>query len=615
VWLELARSQLALNQWSSAVVSCEGACSLAKQSNPQQRFRVAAECAKIAGSLRNQGKKPNEARQIYRHTTALREPLAPDAPPDVRLMQSSEYFELAIVTTQPVEAEQVLATSIQLIRQLADEFPDNGRYRFELGRRYSSLATILFKAGRRPDAEQAWRQASNALDAGIARGKIEGAGQKSGAAWASLWLAGTALRDGRHDLAERGFRQTITMFAQAVQEDPNYALLRDFLGHTHWDLSDLLEKTNRRPEAEPVLRQALQVFEQAANDFSDRPLYRQEQAFTHRKLAQLFIHLARLDDAERHHKLAIDLYARLVADDPKSASYRQELASTTEMLASLLERAADFERAAAERRKALVLHQKAISDFPKEVEFTTRLGSNRVALANVLLKSRKYTKAVELFADPSSTPDQWRQCRDVACLFVRALSTAQRDTRLSNDERKALADIAERRIAPMLTLAVERCPDKPEEQNELAWLLATDAEPLLRVPHAAVALAKLAAKKKPGTGVIWNTLGVAQYRAGDWKAAIEALTKSSQLQGDNSINFLFLAMAEWKIGNQDAARVWFDKAVDSPPNQIPNENAKLRRFRAEAADLLGISEPGVPAEPTTDNAQITTDAGQPTTDN
>ncbi|MCI0334696.1 MAG: hypothetical protein L0228_15880 [Planctomycetes bacterium] len=55
--------------------------------------------------------------------------------------------------------------------------------------------------------------------------------------------------------------------------------------------------------------------------------------------------------------------------------------------------------------------------------------------------------------------------------------------------------------------------------------------------------------------------------------------------GGNSWDWFVLAMAEWKLGNRDAARVWYDKAVVWMENNPTNED--VTRFRAEAAALLG----------------------------
>jgi Flp pilus assembly protein TadD len=59
--------------------------------------------------------------------------------------------------------------------------------------------------------------------------------------------------------------------------------------------------------------------------------------------------------------------------------------------------------------------------------------------------------------------------------------------------------------------------------TNLAWLLATCPDLKLRDAKRAVELAKKAVELTPKEGNYWNTLGVAQYRASNWKDAIAAL--------------------------------------------------------------------------------------------
>ena len=127
--------------------------------------------------------------------------------------------------------------------------------------------------------------------------------------------------------------------------------------------------------------------------------------------------------------------------------------------------------------------------------------------------------------------------------------------------------------------------------NNCAWQLAS--EPRFRIvrPIVAVRLAERAVKLLPDTAVAasaWNTLGVARYRAGDWKAAIAALEKAESLAPDKylAFNAFFLAMAHWQLGDKPQARSWYDKAVPWMEKSQP-KNEELIRFRAEAAALLG----------------------------
>ena len=133
-------------------------------------------------------------------------------------------------------------------------------------------------------------------------------------------------------------------------------------------------------------------------------------------------------------------------------------------------------------------------------------------------------------------------------------------------------------------------PETLNSMNVVAWFLATAADPKFRNPARAAEHAKKAVELAPKEGDFWNTLGVAHYRAGDWKTAIEALEKSMQLRkGGDSLDWFFLAMARWQLGDKERARKWYDQAVQWMEKNNPKDN-ELRRFHAEAAALLGLTE-------------------------
>src|SRR5262249_7524225 len=144
-------------------------------------------------------------------------------------------------------------------------------------------------------------------------------------------------------------------------------------------------------------------------------------------------------------------------------------------------------------------------------------------------------------------------------------------------------------------------PDSADAHKRFAWLLATCPDPKFRDAPRAVALAKRAVELMPNGSGCWNTLGMAHYRAGDWKAAGEARTKSEELSPGTSLAFnaIFLAMAYWQLGEKDQARQWYAKAVAWMAKNGP-QNEELKRFRAEAEELLGIPKPApAPEQPPT----------------
>src|SRR5262249_23968031 len=72
-----------------------------------------------------------------------------------------------------------------------------------------------------------------------------------------------------------------------------------------------------------------------------------------------------------------------------------------------------------------------------------------------------------------------------------------------------------------------RSPELQQEdvtaRNDLAWLLATSPDEKVRDVRRAVELARRAVEQAPTQATFWNSLGVARYRAGDWKGSMEAL--------------------------------------------------------------------------------------------
>ena len=140
-------------------------------------------------------------------------------------------------------------------------------------------------------------------------------------------------------------------------------------------------------------------------------------------------------------------------------------------------------------------------------------------------------------------------------------------------------------------------PDTLRSMNNLAilytnwcWQLATAADVSQRDPVKAVELANKAIELRPDDAGHRNNLGVAQYRAGDWQAAVGAFEKAdAMIEGGDREHRMFLAMAHWQLGNQDKAReLYAQGAAWMAANAQDNE--EQQRFRAEAEQLMGITE-------------------------
>jgi eukaryotic-like serine/threonine-protein kinase len=147
-----------------------------------------------------------------------------------------------------------------------------------------------------------------------------------------------------------------------------------------------------------------------------------------------------------------------------------------------------------------------------------------------------------------------------------------------------------RQLRASYPLALEAAPGDHRLHNKLAWLMASSRVEPSDDSIRAVKLARTATSLAPANGAYWNTLGVAHYRAGDWKAASAALEQSMRLRsGGDAYDWIFLAMARSRLGDFKDARTSYDRSI-AWIKANAQENQELLRFRAEAEELQGLDQ-------------------------
>jgi serine/threonine protein kinase/tetratricopeptide (TPR) repeat protein len=206
--------------------------------------------------------------------------------------------------------------------------------------------------------------------------------------------------------------------------------------------------------------------------------------------------------------------------------------------------------------------------------------------------------APEVHCSQGDTARAGHNLRGAVAAYSRAIELAPKYSRAYCKRALAYSELGEHdKAIADYSRAIDLDPEGAGACNSLAWLLATVPEVKLRDARRAVELAKKATELAPQQGAFWNTLGAARYRAGDWKAAVAALNKSMALrQGGNASDWLFLAMACWRLDDHDAARRYYDQAVQWLENNNPEgpsagtNLAELCRLRSEAADVLELTK-------------------------
>jgi tetratricopeptide (TPR) repeat protein len=382
----------------------------------------------------------------------------------------------------------------------------------------------------------------------------------------------------------------IAEYRQAIQLDPKYA-------RGHYNLGLALQAKGDLDGAIAEYRRAIQL------DPTD--------AVPHTNLGVALRDRGDLDGAIAEFRLGIQL-------DPKDATAHTNLGNA-------LKEKGDVEGAIAEHRQAIQLEPKlamAHSDLGLDLLDKQDLEGAVTECRRAIELDPKYARghnnlgsALQAKGDLDGAIDECRQAIKLDLTFAAAhnnLGVALKD---KGDVDGAIAEfrlairwdpkdaLAHNNLGVALQAkgdlddaiteyrrAITLDPKDTDAHNNLAWVLATCADPRWRDPRQAVTLAQKAVELAPKVGGYYTTLGVAHYRDGNWKAAVEALEHSMALrQGGDSFSWFFLAMARWRLDQKDDARQWYDKAAGWMEKHEPN-NDELRRFRAEAAVLLGVSD-------------------------
>ena len=147
-----------------------------------------------------------------------------------------------------------------------------------------------------------------------------------------------------------------------------------------------------------------------------------------------------------------------------------------------------------------------------------------------------------------------------------------------------------------------RMATDPRIGYSVAWwsVYAASDEPDL---SAIVRLAELGVSeaRESQKADLLNTLGAALYRAGRFAEAVRRLDEGIQKRNGASIwaDWVFLAMAHYRLGHHDLARRWLDRFRDRTPDLEPTafwDELEIRLLRAEAETVV-LWDSIFPADP------------------
>jgi tetratricopeptide (TPR) repeat protein len=518
-----------------------------------------AELVRIADSIDVKAESPTTLQLLAR--TANSAHLADAA---IRILQRGQYghpadfwlnWDLGVLLTlvRKDYAEAVLHFSIAVSLR-----PDNANAHNSLGaalgdqKRYQEAEAELREALRlNPDDAKAYNNLGAALGA---QGKQEEAERACRNALrlqhdypeAQNNLGHVLFYRGRHLEAEAAFREALRL----KHDNPE----------AHTGLGAALSAQGKHEDAEAACRDALRL----------KPDYQEAQS-------NLGVALA----AQGKHKEAEAAYREAIRLKPNDFEARHNLGGAL--------------TAQGKHKEAEAAYREAIRLKP-DFRTYTDLGVPLAAQGKHKEAEVAYREAIRLKPDARAYTNLGALLHDYLGRYQEAEEAFRKAIRLQPDDPLPHTNLGNalksqgkyKEAEPAYRQALRLKPDYADANNNLADLLANSPDTKQRDGRRAVAFAQLAVKAAPSNGIFWSTLGNAQYRAGSWKEAVAALKRSMELRkGGDSFDWFFLAMAHWKSGEKEKARTWFDRAVQWMDKNQPR-NEELGRFRAEAAELLGM---------------------------
>ena len=281
-------------------------------------------------------------------------------------------------------------------------------------------------------------------------------------------------------------------------------------------------------------------------------------------LAGLMARLGDVPEAERRFRQAVEVAEKLVADYPNVPENRQLLGSLYQDLAALLRRDPNrLSQAEDSYQRARAVREQLVAEQPASAAYRDKLAETLNHLGVLCRSTDRHREAEEMYQRALALREKLAAEFPKNPDYQSALGGVLSNLAMQLRDRGELAEacrLLERAIACQRA-ALKVSPQNPTYRQFLAQ-------------HYSVLVKTLTRQEKHGAA-----------------ADVAAQLKSMKLrEGGDSFDWFLLAMVQCHFGNKVEGRKWYDQAVMWMEKNAP-QDGELRRFRAEAAELLQLTEP------------------------
>jgi serine/threonine protein kinase len=388
--------------------------------------------------------------------------------PSVRFETARAYRRIAEIQHrlgQPAQAEDAFRQAVDHMQALVDEFPTNSAYRAELAATLHKLGVLLGDTGRYLDEETIHRRAL-ALEEQLAAEHPTNSRYRRELGRGQWFVAEVLASLHRRPEAEEAYRTALAIQRPLVAESPTVEEHRRYLADTQLGLGKVLRHIGRAEEFQTVFAEATELLEQLANEFPNRPGYRNQ-------LANAYYWRARglppSPEAEQYWRNALALQKRLADDFPDVADYRYDLSRTHRSLGHVLGVLNRSEEAEAEFRETAVVCEKLAAEFPAVHYYLGghalayhSLGEFRARSGRLADAEDAFRRSIALFeklvAEFPDVPEYGPDLRQTYCHLGSVLKAMDRPVEAADAYRKALALNPDDAMALRGLSALEKSP-------------------------------------------------------------------------------------------------------------------------------------------------------------
>lgn len=387
------------------------------------------------------------------------------------------------------------------------------------------------------------------------------------------------------DQALRHYQVALKMREELVRQHPGVLDYLNYVGASHNHVGDVYRATRDLPAANAAYDRAIAIQEKLVGDNPTVTRYRRYLVNSYENLADIHNRAGRPVDARRLYEAAVDHQEQLVRTGSRVPDFDPDLLRVYRLLADTHQKLGKRDDAVRTYQRACRLMEELCRAQPESPIFPLALAQTHQKIGTLQQQLGQWTEAL-------------RSCEQATVILERliqnkqAVGECQRELAQTLSER-AWVEVHRKEYAQTITTlgrALELDPDNLRARNRLAWMLVTCPDVKFHDVARSLVLAKATLERAPQNGAYWHTLGIAHYRAGEWEAATGALKKSEELlTGRNqAVNSLFQAMAHWRLGEKEKAQSHYAQAMAWLGTRQGDED--FRRFRSEAAELLGVTD-------------------------